>query len=404
MPDSPSPTPPADRILGLDVLRGFALLGILVINIRVFAMPFATLNNPTVYGDFTGGNYLVWLLGHVFAEQKFITLFTVMFGAGIVLFSRSKAKSEVTQLHLRRTGFLLVAGLAHAYLLWYGDILVPYAVAGLVVFFVRDWEPALLARTGILLVAVPSVLFITTGLSLESAPTAGWEPAKAALAAEVETYQSGWLAQFDHRVPTAIGQQTSGLVLNLFWRTSGLMLVGMALFKWGVLSNERSTAFYRWLLAGGLLGGLPLILGGVWYSETVDWSINALYFGSQFNYWGSLLLAGGYIAGIMLFCRRFGGGLVTDALSAVGRTAFTNYLLQTVIATTIFYGHGLALFGRVSRIEQLGFVVAIWAVQIVLSVVWLRYFRFGPMEWLWRTVTYGERQPLRKSTTADTDE
>ncbi len=406
MPDSPSPTPPADRILGLDVLRGFALLGIIVINIQAFAMPFATLNNPTAYGDLTGANYLVWVVSHVLAKRKFITLFSLLFGAGIVLFARSKREDEATRLHYRRTAFLLAAGLAHAYLLWYGDILVPYAVCGLVVFFVRDWEPRLLARVGLLLIAVPALMYIASGVSLEStqAVIAQWNPSDTAIAAEIDTYRSGWLAQFDHRIPTAISQQTSGFVSLIFWRTSGLMLWGMALFKWGVLSNERSAGFYRRLLAGGLLGGIPLILAGVWYNEAVDWSVRALFFGSQFNYWGSLLLAGAYIGGVMLFCRRFGGGVVTGALSAVGRTAFSNYILQTVIATTIFYGHGLGLFGRVSRVEQAGVVVAIWVVQIVLSVLWLRFFRFGPLEWLWRTVTYGERQPLRKSTTADTDE
>ena len=406
MPDSPSPTPPADRILGLDVLRGFALLGILVINIQAFAMPFATLNNPTAYGDLTGANYLVWVVSHILAKRKFITLFSLLFGAGIVLFARSKRENEATRLHYRRTAFLLVAGLAHAHLLWYGDILVPYAVCGLVVFFVRDWEPRLLARVGLLLIAVPALMYIASGVSLEStqAVAAQWNPSDAAIAAEIDTYRSGWLAQFDHRIPTAISQQTSGFVALIFWRTSGLMLCGMALFKWGVLSNERSARFYRRLLTGGLLGGIPLILAGVWYNEAVDWSVRALFFGSQFNYWGSLLLAGAYIGGVMLFCRRFGGGAVTGALSAVGRTAFSNYILQTVIATTIFYGHGLGLFGSVTRVEQAGVVVTIWVVQIVLSVLWLRFCRFGPLEWLWRTVTYGERQPLRKSTTADTDE
>ena len=404
MTTDPSPTPPEERMLGLDVLRGFALLGILVINIRVFAMPFTTLNNPTVYasatpyGEFAGVNYLVWLVGHIGAERKFITLFTLLFGAGIILFTRRKADSEVVGLHYRRTGFLLAVGLAHAYLLWYGDILVPYALCGLVVVFVRDWEPQQLARTGLLLVAIPSLLYLVSGLSPESAQAVAsqWAPAEATLRAEVETYRSGWLTQLDHRVPTAFTQQTSGFISVVFWRTSGLMLCGMALFKWGVLSNERSTAFYRRLLGGGLLGGLSLILAGVWYTETVDWAAReALFFGTQFNYWGSLLLAGAYIAGVMLLCRRFGGGVVTTALAAVGRTAFSNYLLQTLIATSIFYGHGLGLFGSLTRIEQAGIVVAIWAVQIALSVLWLRYFRFGPMEWLWRAVTYGRWPPRR---------
>lgn len=405
MTDSPSPTPPKDRILGLDALRGFALLGILIINIWVFSMPFATLNNPTVYasatpyGEFAGANYLVWLAGHIFAERKFITLFTVMFGAGIILFTRNKPDSRAVRLHYRRTAFLLVVGLAHAYLLWYGDILVPYALCGLAVVFARNWEAEQLFRVGLLLVAIPSLLYIGTGISLEPGRTfSSWAPTAEALAAEVETYRSGWLAQFDHRASTAFTQQTSGFLGVTMWRTGGLMLIGMGLYKRGVLTNERSVEFYRRLLAGGLLGGLSLILAGVWYNSTVDWSVDALFLGSQFNYWGSLLLAGAYIAGIMLFCRRFGGGMVTTALSAVGRTAFSNYLLQTLIATTIFYGHGLGLFGSVTRVEQAGIVVAIWAIQIVFSVLWLRFFQFGPMEWLWRTVTYGERQPLRKQT------
>ncbi|MFQ3475740.1 DUF418 domain-containing protein [Halonotius sp. F2-221B] len=410
MSSTPSPTPPEDRILGLDVLRGFALLGILVINIWVFSMPFATLNNPTVYasatpyGEFAGANYLVWLLGHIFAQRKFITLFTIMFGAGIVLFTRSKPDSRAIRLHYRRTAFLLLVGLAHAYLLWYGDILVPYALCSLAVVAARDWKPTSLARIGLLLIVVPTLSYLAAGVSIDATQTlAVWTPSESALLQEVETYRSGWLAQFDHRAQTAFTQQTSGFLGATVWRTSGLMLWGMALFKWGVLSNERSTRFYRHLLAGGGGIGLLLIGTGVWYTEAVDWAApEALFFGTQFNYWGSLFLAGAYIAGIMLFCRRFGGGRVTTALSAVGRTAFSNYLLQTLLATSIFYGHGLGLFGSVTRVEQAGIVVAIWAIQIVLSVVWLRYFRFGPMEWVWRAVTYGERPPLRNDGSADT--
>ena len=393
-----TPTPPEDRILGLDVLRGFALLGILIINIQVFAMPFATLNNPTAYGDLTGWNYLVWVVGHVFAEQKFITLFTIMFGAGIILFTQSKPDGDALRLHYRRTAFLLLVGLAHAYLLWYGDILVPYALCALAVVLVRHWEPTKLFRIGLVLLAIPSLLYVLTGVALESGMqiTSGWAPTADAIESELEIYRSGWIEQFEHRVPTAFEQQTGGFLAWTLWRTSGLMLWGMALFKWGVLSNQRSTRFYRWLLVGGTLGGLPLILTGVWYKEHVEWvGREALFFGTQFNYWGSLLLAGAYIAGVMLYCRRRGVDPITTALSAVGRTAFSNYLLQTIIATSIFYGHGGGLFGHISRVEQAGFVIAIWAVQIALSLLWLRYFRYGPVEWLWRAVTYGKRPPLR---------
>ena len=400
MDAGPSPTAPSDRLVSLDVLRGFALLGILIINIWVFAMPFAVLQNPTVYGDFSGLNYLAWLGGHVFAQEKFITLFALLFGAGIVLFTRSKPDRRALALHYRRTVILLGIGLAHAYLLWYGDILVQYALCALFVVSVRDWEPSTLARYGLLFVAVPTVMSVLQGLSLPpDAVISGWVPSEAAIASEVDTYRSGWLAQLDHRASTAFLLQTSGFVAGTFWRVTGLMLWGMALFKSGVLSNGRSTRFYWRLLIGGGVGGLALILMGVWYNTTVvDWAApQAVYFGTQFNYWGSALLAGAYIAAVMLYCRWRTEGPVITALSAVGRTALSNYLLQTVLATSIFYGHGLGLFGSVSRVEQLGIVAGIWTVQIVLSVLWVRYFRFGPVEWLWRTATYGSRQPLKKS-------
>jgi len=283
--------------------------------------------------------------------------------------------------------------------LWYGDILVQYALCGLFVASMRDWEPKELAKTGLLLLSIPVMMTLVQWLSINpgSPALANLAPSEAALASEIATYRSGWLAQFDHRASTAFLLQTGGFVSSTFWRLSGLMLWGMALFKIGVLSNQRSTGFYYRLLVGGLVGGLTLTLTGVWYNTAADWSTReVLFVGSQFNYVGSMLLAGAYIAAVMLYCRRRVSGPVITGLSAVGRTAFSNYLLQTVLATSIFYGHGLGLFGSVSRVEQLGIVVGIWAVQITLSVIWLRYYRFGPVEWLWRTVTYETRQPLRK--------
>jgi len=400
MESGPSPTAPAERIVSLDVLRGFALLGILLINMWVFAMPFAVLQNPTAYGDLTGANYFAWLAAHVFAQEKFITLFTMLFGTGIILFTRSKNEGKALTLHYRRTAILFCIGLAHAYFLWYGDILVQYALCGVFVVAARNWDPRELARFGLLFIAVPTLLSVTQGLSLPADATiSGWQPSAAAIASEVETYRSGWFAQFDHRASTAFLLQTSGFLAGTFWRLTGLMLWGMALFKSGILSNQRSTAFYRKLLVAAGGGGLALILTGVWYNTTVvDWAgRESVYFGAQFNYWGSALLAVAYIAAVMLYCRWRTEGPVITALSSVGRTALSNYLLQTVLATSIFYGHGLGLFGTLNRVELLGVVAGIWAVQIVLSVVWLRYFKFGPVEWLWRTGTYGSRQPLRKT-------
>lgn len=395
------PTPPSDRYVSLDALRGFALLGILLINIQLFAMPQATGANPTAFGDLTGANFLAWLFSHVFAEQKFMTLFTVLFGAGIALFTERKEGGERSPigLHFRRTFWLLVIGLAHAYLLWYGDILVAYAICGFWVVWLRNWRPTRQVGFGLSLVAIPSILEVVYGYRLTEVPERlreRWNPPEDTLAAEVEAYRGGWFAQFDHRFEAALELQTVAFVNWTFWRVSGLMLVGMALYRWGVLSNRRPPTFYRRMAVIGTGGGLALILPGVFLKLRTNWAVEVVpFFAAQFNYWGSLLLAGAYVALLMLWCESRPTSLPTHALAAVGRTAFSNYLLQTVIATTIFYGHGFGLFASVSRTGQLGLVVAIWTVQVVLSMWWLRHFRYGPVEWLWRVVTYGKWQPLR---------
>ncbi len=396
MSDAPGPTPPSERIVSLDALRGVAVLGILVINVRVFSMPETTLLNPTVYGDFSGVNYWAWLVGHVFAELKFITVFSALFGAGIVLFIESKNRKgqPALRLHYRRTAWLILIGLGHAYLLWYGDILVAYGVCGLALVFAHDWEPRTQAGLGLLFLLVTPTLEVFAGLTVGGEAIASqWAPAEATLRAEVATYRSGWIEQLDHRVPTAIGRQTTGFLGGTFWRVGGTVLLGMALYKWGVLTGERSTRLYRRLVAGGVVG-VATVLAGVWYIEANEWSAGAALFWRQFNYVGSLLVAGGYVGLVTLYARRRPDGPVTRAFAAVGRTAFTNYLLQTVVATTVFYGHGLGLFGAVSRAEALGMVVAFWAIEILVSVAWLRRYRFGPVEWVWRTLTYGERQPI----------
>jgi len=401
--DSPTtsvaPTSPAERIVSLDVLRGVAVLGILIINVRVFGMPEATLLNPTVYGDFAGANYAVWLVGHVFAELKFITLFSLLFGAGVMLFFERKAVDgePPLRLHYRRTFWLLLIGLGHAYLLWYGDILVAYALCALWIVYARGWAPQAKLAVGTVLIAAPSLLEVSAGAVVPPELIADqWRPAEAAIRAEVEAYRGGWVDQLDHRVPAAFERQTAGFVGATFWRVTGVMLFGMALYETGVLTNERSDRFYRRLAAVGFLVGVVPILVGIVYIEANEWSAGAALYWRQFNYWGSLPLAGSYLGLVYLGCRRVPRGPLVASMAAVGRTAFTNYLLQTVLATSVFYGHGLGLFGHLSRVELAGVVLAIWAVQIPASVLWLRRFRYGPVEWLWRTLTYGEQQAVRR--------
>ena len=233
MPDAPtSATPPlpllagepagpvteAQRIVSLDVLRGFAVLGILVMNIQSFSMIGAAYMNPTAYGDLAGANFGVWYFGHLLVDLKFMTIFSMLFGAGIIVMaSRREATGRGSAgLHYRRMGWLLVFGLLHAYLLWYGDILYSYAVCGLLIFLLRKLPPWLLLLIGIGAAAVTSGIEVFSGLTMPLWPQEAvtgfkadaWLPPPEAVDAEVAAYRGNWLEQMSHRAPTAFEFQT----------------------------------------------------------------------------------------------------------------------------------------------------------------------------------------------------
>jgi uncharacterized protein len=151
------------------------------------------------------------------------------------------------------------------------------------------------------------------------------------------------------------------------------------------------------MILGGVFLGFPLVIAGVWVHESTDWALDPGFFGgSQFNYWGSLLVAAGYIGLVMLVCQKGSFQSLTRRLAAVGQMALSCYLLQTIICTTIFYGHGFGLYGSVSRVGQALIVVAVWASLLVFCPFWLKHFRFGPFEWLWRSLTYMKLQPIKQ--------
>lgn len=403
-PSAPAPIEAAGRITSLDTLRGFALLGILVLNIQAFAMPGSAYINPTTWGDLTGANLAVWIGSHLLGDQKMMAIFSMLFGAGIVLFTDRVAGRGGTpvRLHLRRNAWLLLIGLLHAYLLWMGDILFLYAVCAFVVVWFRGWAPRRLLVLAIATLAVSSILYTLMGASMQFWPPEAqaafleetWDPSPETLAAEVAAYRGSWLDQMSHRVPGAIMMQTFLLAIWGFWRAAGMMLLGMALFKLGVFSAERSDRFYARLLAFGALVGLPLVAFGIYRNFATGWGPLSLFFGSQWNYWGSIPVSLGWVALVMLAHRHGVLASLQTRLAAVGRTAFSNYILQTLLCTTIFYGHGLGLFGQVERVGQISIVFGIWVLQLVVSPIWLRHFRFGPLEWLWRSLTYGQRQVM----------
>lgn len=400
------PTKGRDRIDSLDTLRGFALLGILVMNIQSFSMPASAYFIPTLYGELNGANGLVWLLGNLFFDLKFLAIFSILFGAGIVLMTqhRDAAGQPVISVHFRRMILLLLFGLGHAYCIWYGDILAFYAVCGMLVVWVRRWPAHRLALAGAALVTVGSLVFIITGLGVRFIPEvaegirAEYTPSGDQLSEEIEAYRSSWSTHFPLRLTEALTFQLGAFPFMLFWRISGLMLLGMALFKWGVLSASHSVRFYLRMTLTGCALGLPLVaLGAYWnYRQDFDPAV-VLGFGALPNWFGSIGVAFMWLGLVMGLCRANIFCSARAVLSAYGRMAFTNYIGQSIIATWVFYGFGLGLFGSLDRLEQFGVVAAILTVQLIASALWLNFFRFGPLEWIWRSGVYARLEPILRA-------
>ncbi|MHC5007600.1 MAG: DUF418 domain-containing protein [Planctomycetota bacterium] len=393
------------RIVSLDVLRGVAVLGILVMNIQSFSMPGAAYMNPSAYGDLDGANHWVWYISHLLADQKFWTIFSMLFGAGIVLMtSRAEAAGRGSAgIHYRRMGWLLLFGLLHAHLFWYGDILYAYAMCGFVAYLFRKFPPWLLLVLGLAAASVTFGVNLLFGwmladghMPVEQAST-WWMPAQEVINAEIAAYRGGWLDQLPHRMSTAIVFQTFLLLVFFGWRTGGIFLIGMALYKLGVFSAARSKGFYAALVAIGALVGVPVIMYGAHRNLEAAWDVTySFYRGGLYNYWGSILVALGWVGLVMLLCKSDVLGFAKRVLAAVGQMALTNYLTQTIICTTVFYGHGFGAFGHFERTHQIVTVLAVWIVQLIWSPIWMRSFRFGPFEWLWRSLTYLKPQPMRR--------
>lgn len=400
-----TPVRSRERIVAIDVLRGFAVLGILLMNVQSFSLISAAYFNPTASGYFDGLDRWIWIGVHVFADTKFITLFSILFGAGIVLMTAraEEAGGSPASVHYRRTFWLLVIGAAHAYLFWFGDVLVWYALCAVVVFWFRKMRPRRLLILGFIALAIGALLSVWVGVSLPNMPPEarqgfldGWDPGEEMIQTEIETYRGSWRQQMSHRVPMSLVMHTVVFLFFASWRAGGLMLIGMALFKWGVLSADRSPRFYRGLVLLGLFVGVPVVSYGVYTNFVAGWTLDySRFLGMQFNWWASLLVSGGYIGLIMLWCQRHLLERLKASLAAVGRMALTNYLMQTILCTWIFYGHGLGWFADTNRSVQMLVVFGVWVLQVVYSPIWLRYFRFGPAEWLWRSLTYMSLQPFR---------
>ncbi len=383
------------RIVELDVIRGFAVLGILLMNIQSFSMPGETYTNPAAYGDLTGLNLFAWAFSHLFADQKFMSIFSMLFGASIVMITQNAAKkgSSEARVHYSRNFWLLIIGLVHAYLIWYGDILTMYAFCAFLLFPVRKWKIRTLAVVGLLLFSVPIIINLVMGFSLPHLPkevsneiASGWTLTQEQLNDRLAAYQGSYVEQLNARITTALMMQTQYFFFFFFWRITGLMLLGMALFKSGFFSGEKAEKSYkRILLFAGLLGFI-LVSIGIVKNFAHNWQFEyAMFLGSIFNYVGSLGIAMAYVAGLVLIVKYNRLPKLTRSLAKVGKMALSNYLLQSIICTFIFYG--LGFFGEVSRILQLLLVFAVWLMLVAFSNFWIQKFKYGVFEWLWRSLT-----------------
>lgn len=411
---TPLPAAPGERIRSLDILRGFAVLGILIMNIQSFSMVSAAYINPTAYGDLTGANLWVWVVSHVLAADKFMSIFSMLFGAGIVIMAEriEAAGGTPGRVHYRRMGWLLLFGCAHAYLIWYGDILVGYSLCGMLAYLFRRLSPVKLLVVASLFFVVPALLYAMSSYSIRYWPPESttqtlrsWLPPPEVVQHELDAMRSGWIGQMESRLTGAFFLQTFLFAFHVFWRVMAMMLLGMALTKWGVLSAMRSRPFLMRLLLFALIPGLILVAVGVQWHFAAGWKMDySMFLGTVPNYIGSVGVALGYVALVMLAVTGGWFRRLQNLLAGVGRMAFSNYILMSVIAMFIFYGNGLGLYGRVERVEQAMLVLAIWASLLVTTSLWLSRFRYGPLEWLWRTLTYMRRQPLLSDTAARTTE
>jgi uncharacterized protein len=399
------PVSESERIESMDVLRGFALAGILQMNIQAFSMVSAAYLNPTAYGDLGGANLWVWIICHIFVDQKFISIFSMLFGAGIVLmWQRAESRGgNARRLHYRRVGWMILFGLLHAHLFWFGDILYSYGMCGLAVYFFRDRSPRALVAAALAFAAIGSAISVGIGLSIPFWPPEAvdlmnredWQPSPEVVEREVAIYRGSWLDQMQLRPADAALFQLMIFPVLLSWRLASLMLLGMALYKLGALSARWSRREYLQLIGAGALVGVPVVVFGIVENFERNWDVRYSFFqGMAYNYWGSYLVALGWIGFIMLWCRSSLLPRLKSRVAAVGRTAFSNYILQTLICTTIFYGHGFGLFGSVERTGQALIALAIYGAQLLIAPLWLKYFSLGPLEWIWRRLTYGKPQPL----------
>ncbi|MDH4057914.1 MAG: DUF418 domain-containing protein [Cyclobacteriaceae bacterium] len=426
------PVSAKERIDSLDVLRGVALLGILLMNITGFGLVFMAYGDPTVLGGAEGWNLRVWVMNNMFFEGTMRAMFSMLFGVGMVLMtSRMEERGggiEVADIYYRRTIWLFLFGIIHAYLLlWAGEILYSYGLFGLFLFPFRKTSPKKLIVAVIVLmlcgVALQSYQYSKNMGYYENFQQAekysegeeipeeikegkeSWEgilksskPDQEKIQKDVDAMHQGYFDLVLHLAPL------NRLVQTVFrydydpWDVLPMMLLGIALYRLKVITAELSYKSYLIMIVVGYGIGLSIN-----YYETMtilngSFSVPSFLKAGLTYPFGRIAVAFGHIGVVMIFCKSSFLVFLKTSLASVGKMALTNYIMHSVICAIVFTGVGFSMFGKLQRYELYYVVISIWLFQLIASPIWLRYFRFGPLEWMWRSLTYKKIQPFRRAT------
>ena len=428
------PVASADRIKSIDTIRGVALLGILMMNIPGFGINWNVFYDIT-HGPRSGSDYYTFMTVFVLFEGTMRGLFSMLFGAGMVLFMMNKKEvpggPTVAEYYYRRLLWLVLFGLINAFvILWFGDILFFYGLCGMLLFAFRKLNPKWLVILALACVSIGIIKSQWNWNEFREKRKAYTEAVQAkkenkkltgeqqgAITVWTETeknqkpdtsftnhnlrkMQSGYGTIFTYFIPRNAGGEI-WYMYNGVWDMLAMMFLGMALFVWGFFSNKlRTSTYVMWMLIGYGVG-IPI----AWLLVNQGW-FNAGTPGEYADRWRSshdvfvefrrILLTIGHASLVMLIFRSRIVPWLMKAFANVGQMAFTNYLMQSIICTFFFYGYGFGYFNQL-KFHQLYYVVfAVWIFQIIFSAIWLQFFRFGPFEWLWRSLTYWKKQPWRK--------
>lgn len=445
---------PYVRIVQMDVLRGFALLGIYWVNIFIFALPVGLGPMPAELNDGSGLNTLISLFSDVMVEGTMRGLFSILFGASALLFldeaRLATSGLDLVDRYYRRTVLLLLFGVVHAYLLlWPYDVLYAYGLLGLFLFPLRKLSAKALLAIGLVLLVVGDFNLeelrfdggfdrtaskvdlldyddaaspakdslvvnsvaeepVTEQYTAEPLPSASRhgddDESDGSLSetffadAEIKTYRSDYRTIFSHQVPIVIDRQSTSMYLDLVYDIGGMMLIGMALFKLGVLSGQLGRRTYLIIaILGYGLGTIMRLASAYKELEFGNALLDTLADYSPTYNLSRAVMTMGHVGLIGVLCYSHWFKTVVDTLATVGRMALTNYIMQTVVSIMLFYGFGFGLFARFERYELVFICIGVWIFQIAFGRFWLIWFKQGPLEWMWRSLIYGKVQPNRKT-------